>query len=142
MNTATAIVFDPTGYRLPESQRRPLRWSLYVGYLALTAGIFHGLAQALSYANIDILQYFPALKSYYQGLTAHGVANALIFTFSFSNGFLPLMTARALSKKLVPWLLWGSFGLLAAGNVLVIWREHQLGLQRGKAKPMIDPKGG
>ena len=29
-----------------------------------------------------------------------------------------------------------------AGNVLVIWREHQLGLQRGKAKPMIDPKGG
>ncbi len=115
------IVFDTAGYRLPENQHKPIRWAIYIGYLALTAGIFHGLAQALSYANIDILAYFPALKSYYQGLTAHGVANALIFTFSFSNGFLPLMTARALSQKLVSWLLWTSFVLLALGNVLVIY---------------------
>ena len=115
------IVFDPAGYQLSESQRKPIRWAIYVGYIALTAGIFHGLAQALSYAGIDILGYFPALKSYYQGLTAHGVANALIFTFSFSNGFLPLMTARALSQKLVSWMLWASFILLALGNVLVIY---------------------
>ena len=119
--TATATVLNPTGYHLPENQRKPIRWAIYVGYLALTAGIFHGLAQALSYANIDILQYFPALQSYYQGLTAHGVANALIFTFSFSNGFLPLMTARALARRLVGWLLWASFGTLVAGNVLVIY---------------------
>ncbi|NNE45853.1 MAG: cytochrome C oxidase subunit I [Rhodothermales bacterium] len=116
-----AIVFDPSGFKLPENQRRPLLWAMYIGYAALTAGIFHGLAQSLSYAGIDILGYFPFLKSYYQGLTAHGVANALIFTFSFSNGFLPLMTARALSKKLVDWMLWLSFGLLALGNVLVIY---------------------
>ena len=32
--------------------------------------------------------------------------------------------------------------LVIAGNVLVIWREHRLGLRRGKAKPLIDPKGG
>src|SRR5690606_488456 len=121
MATPTASVFNPTGYELPESQRRPIRWALYVGYLALTAGIFHGLSQALSYANIDILPYFPFLKSYYQGLTAHGVANALIFTFSFANGFLPLMTARALSRRLVSSLLWISFGLLVAGNVLVVY---------------------
>jgi cytochrome c oxidase subunit 1 len=120
-NHATATVFDPSGFRLPESQMRPIRWALYIGYAALTAGIFHGLAQALSYANVDILKYFPALRSYYQGLTAHGVANALIFTFSFSNGFLPLMTARALSKKLHGGLLWASFALLALGNVLVIF---------------------
>ncbi len=115
------IVFDPSGFQLPENQLKPIRWAIYLGYLALTAGIFHGLAQALSYANIDIMAYFPALRSYYQGLTAHGVANALIFTFSFSNGFLPLMTARALSQKLESWLLWGSFALLALGNVLVIY---------------------
>lgn len=121
MATATASVFNPTGYQLPEAQRRPIRWALYIGYLALTAGIFHGLAQALSYADIDILKYFPFLKSYYQGLTAHGVANALIFTFSFSNGFLPLMTARALSLRLVSSLLWASFGLLVAGNILVAY---------------------
>lgn len=118
---STAVVSNRAPFRLPDSQHRPLLWSLYVGYLALTAGIFHGLAQALSYANIDILSYFPALKSYYQGLTAHGVANALIFTFSFSNGFLPLMTARALSRKLNGGLLWGSFASLVLGNLLVIF---------------------
>ncbi|MGD8414622.1 MAG: cbb3-type cytochrome c oxidase subunit I, partial [Candidatus Latescibacterota bacterium] len=117
----TPIVLEPTGFQLPEDQRRPIRWAIYIGYLALTAGVFHGLAQALSYANIDILKYFPALQSYYQGLTAHGVANVLIFTFSFSNGFLPLMTARATSQRLVSSLLWGSFACLALGNVLVIY---------------------
>ncbi len=121
MATITPTVFDPKGFFLAGNDRRVLSWTLYVGYAALTAGIFHGLAQALSYANIDILQYFPALKSYYQGLTAHGVANALIFTFSFSNAFLPLLTARALSKKLNSALLWTSFGLLVAGNILVIY---------------------
>jgi cytochrome c oxidase subunit 1 len=121
MSAVTSTVFDPSGYRLPEMQRRILRWTLYIGYAALTAGIFHGLAQALSYAKIDILRYFPFLRSYYQGLTAHGVANVLIFTFSFSNAFLPLMTARALSRNLDIRLLWASFGALLLGNLLTAY---------------------
>jgi cytochrome c oxidase subunit I len=121
MSTSTSIVFDSTGFTLPVDQRRVIRWTLYIGYAALLAGVFHGLAQALSYANIDILQYFPGLRGYYQGLTVHGVANVLIFTFSFSNGFLPLMVARALSRPLVPSLLWASFGALALGNLLTIY---------------------
>ncbi|NRB20020.1 MAG: DMT family transporter [Rhodobacteraceae bacterium] len=32
--------------------------------------------------------------------------------------------------------------LVIAGNGLVIWRESRLGVVRGKARPMIDPKGG
>jgi cytochrome c oxidase subunit I len=119
--TPTPIVVDPAGFQLPESQNRTLRWTIYIGYVALTAGIFHGLAQALSYANIDILRFFPGLKGYYQGLTAHGVANAIVFTFAFSNGFLPLMTARALSRPLVGWLVDASFAALLAGNLLVIY---------------------
>ena len=118
---ATPTVVDPAGYALPEAQKRWLRWTIYVGYLALTAGIFHGLAQALSYANVDILRFFPGLKGYYQGLTAHGVANALIFTFAFSNGFLPLVTARALSRPLVDGLVKAVFLVLVAGNLLVIY---------------------
>jgi cytochrome c oxidase subunit I len=117
----TSIVLDPTGYHLPVDQRRIIRWTIYIGYFALVAGVFHGLAQALSYAGIDILRFFPGLRGYYQGLTVHGVANVLIFTFSFSNGFLPLMTARALSRPLVPWLLYGSFGTLLLGNLLTIY---------------------
>jgi cytochrome c oxidase subunit I len=117
----SSIVVDPAGFQLPLDQRRIIRWTLYVGYFALVAGVFHGLAQALSYAGIDILRFFPGLRGYYQGLTVHGVANVLIFTFSFSNGFLPLMTARALSRPLVPSLLYSSFAALVAGNLLTIY---------------------
>jgi cytochrome c oxidase subunit 1 len=117
----TPTVLDPTGFALPDAQKAWLRWTIYIGYVALTAGIFHGLAQALSYANVDILKFFPGLRGYYQGLTAHGVANAIVFTFAFSNGFLPLMTARALGRPLTPWLLQGSFALLLLGNLLVIY---------------------
>ena len=115
------MVYDPGGYELDEDQKRVIRWTIYVGYIALLAGIFHGLAQALSYAKIDILGYFPGLRGYYQGLTAHGIANAIIFTFSFANGFLPLMTARATGRQLLRSLLWLSFGLLVLGNLLVIY---------------------
>lgn len=115
------VVADPRGFELPGGQKRLIRWTVYVGYFALFAGVAHGLAQALSYANVNILQYFPALRSYYQGLTAHGVANALFFTFAFSNAFLPLMTARALGLPLrrgfLHWTLW----TLVAANVLVVY---------------------
>jgi cytochrome c oxidase subunit I len=121
MSTSTSIVVDPGGFILPRDQRRVIRWTLYIGYIALVAGVFHGLAQALSYANIDILRFFPGLRGYYQGLTVHGVANVLIFTFSFSNGFLPLMVARAVSRPLLPSLLWASFAALLIGNLMVIY---------------------
>ncbi len=121
MSALTSTVIDPGGYELPASHKRALRWMLYIGYAALTAGVFHGLANALSYAQIDIIGTFPGLRSYYQGLTAHGVANVLIFTFSFSNGFLPLMTARALSRPLDGRVLWASFATLVIGNVLTIY---------------------
>lgn len=124
MSTSTAghhIVVDPSGYRVPATQRRFLRWTIYVGFIALAAGVAHGLAQALSYAGINILQYFPFLKSYYQGLTAHGVANALILTFAFGNGFLPLLTARALSRPMNTGLVVASFVTLVLGNILTAW---------------------
>lgn len=31
--------------------------------------------------------------------------------------------------------------LVVAGNILVIWREHQLGLERAKVRSVTDPKG-
>ncbi|MGE5092785.1 MAG: cbb3-type cytochrome c oxidase subunit I [Bacillota bacterium] len=114
-------VVDPNGYDVAEGDRRVLRWTIYLGYAALTAGIFHGLANALSYAKIDIIGYFPGLKTYYQGLTAHGVANVLIFTFAFSNAFLPLMTGRSLGKPLSGGFLRATLLTLVAGNVLVIY---------------------
>ena len=118
---STYTVTDSTGFELPADQRRVLRWIIYIGYLALVAGVFHGLANALAYAKVDILRFFPQLKGYYQGLTAHGVANVLVFTFSFSNGFLPLMVARALGRPLNLKLLWACFAALLLGNVLTVY---------------------
>jgi hypothetical protein len=60
---ATPTVLDPSGFELPAADRRWLRWTIYIGYVALTAGIFHGLAQALSYANIDIRNSFRASRA-------------------------------------------------------------------------------
>jgi len=118
---SSIVVQDRSGYEVPANQRAMLRWMIYIGYAALAAGVAHGLAQALSYAGINILQYFPGLNSYYQGLTAHGVANALIMTFAFSNGFLPLLTARALSRPMNTGLVASSLATLLLGNVLVIY---------------------
>ena len=115
------IAVDPHGFDLPLDQRRWLRWTIYIGYAALVAGVFHGLAQALSYARIDILRFFPGLKGYYQGLTAHGAANVLTFTFAFANGFLPLTTARGLGRPLNRGLLIATFATLLLGNLLTIY---------------------
>lgn len=121
MASLTSVVLRPEGYDLPVGQRRVLRWTIYIGYAALVAGVFHGLANALSYAGISILGWFPGLATYYQGLTAHGVANVLFFTFTFANAFLPLMTARALARPLNSGLLWACFITLLLGNVLTIY---------------------
>jgi cytochrome c oxidase subunit 1 len=118
---AAYTVMDPSAFEMPAEQRRALRWTIYIGYAALVAGVFHGLAQALAYAKIDILRFFPELRGYYQGLTAHGVANVLTFTFAFANGFLPLLTARALGRRLNGALLWACFASLLIGNVLTIY---------------------
>jgi len=113
-----SVVADPGGFSLPDSQKRLIRWTMYIGFAALVAGVAHGFAQALSYAGIDILASFPKLRSYYQGLTVHGVANALVLTFAFSNGFLPLLTARACGRKLNQPLVVSTFVLMLVGVLM------------------------
>ena len=39
MAARTPVVQSPSGYDLPDSQRRALRWTLYIGYAALIAGV-------------------------------------------------------------------------------------------------------
>jgi cytochrome c oxidase subunit 1 len=112
------VVFDPRGFTFPERQRRALTWSMFIAIVAMFAGVAHGFAQAMSYAGVNVLKSFPGLRSYYQGLTVHGVAQALLLTFAFSNGFLPMMTARALSRPLNTPLVYGTFGAMLTGVLL------------------------
>ncbi len=119
-----AVVHDPSGFRLSNEQTTLIRWFIYLAFTLLIAGIFHGFAQSLSYAGIDVMGWFPGLSNYYQGLTVHGVLNVLVFTFGFSNGFLSLTTARGLNRPLNYPLLFASFwtfflGIAFAGYAML-----------------------
>lgn len=116
-----SIVHDPSGFALPSSQRAAIRWFVYIGFGAMGIAVIHGFAQALNYAGINILTWFPGLQSYYQGLTIHGVFNALILTFAFTNGFLALTTARGLGRPLHGPLLQASLWTLILGVLLSGW---------------------
>ena len=117
MSTSVVQAPDAT-FRLPGDQRALVRWNVYIGFAALAVAVLNGMGQALNYAGIDILSWFPGMQTYYQGLTVHGVLNVIVFTFAFSNGFLALTTARALNRELHGGLLHGAFWSMAGGTVL------------------------
>lgn len=110
---------------LPE-QMRAIRWQLYVGFIGLAIGGYAGLLQALERilpASAGTTLYQDSqLKSYYQGLTLHGVLLALVFTFSFGNSFLSFTTMRGFERRLASTaLVQGSFWLMVAGVILAAY---------------------
>ncbi|HEY7535842.1 MAG TPA: cbb3-type cytochrome c oxidase subunit I [Thermodesulfobacteriota bacterium] len=88
-------------------------WHWYIAFAALFVGLFFGLRQSLARAGI------LARYDYYQGLTIHGVLNALVFTIFFIAGFLYLATEVSLKRQLRSYrLAWLSFWILLAGTLL------------------------
>ena len=93
---------------------------LVVALVALFGGVVLGLFQALEHAGVDLYpRLLPVIKSYYHGLSLHGVLNVLVFTTFFISGFLQFITARALNTPL--WsrsLAWATFWVMTGGLVL------------------------
>ena len=91
-----------------------------IALIALFVGVVTGLFQALSHAGVNLYpQLTPVVASYYQGLTLHGVMNALVWTTFFICGFLPFVATRALGMPLASCrLAWGTYGLMTGGLVL------------------------
>lgn len=105
----------------PAEQMRPIRWQLYVGLLGLAIGGYIGLLQALERIGIDLYRA-SQLKTYYQGLTLHGVLLVLVFTFAFGNSFSQYMTMRGFQRPLASTaLVHGSFWLGLAGLILAAY---------------------
>ncbi len=105
---------------LDVDQRKWIRRQLYLAFAGLAVGVLMGLLQVLERLNIDLYDEVQ-LQSYYQGLTMHGVATAIVFTFTFSNAFLALATARGLGRPLASTnLVIGSFVTAALGLVLAL----------------------
>jgi cytochrome c oxidase subunit I len=115
---STPIVAESSGFELPESQLRTIKWNIYFGFIVLSVGVIFGLDQALNYARVDLIKHYPIVHSYYQGLTIHGVLNALVLTSAFANGFVALTTARGLGRKLNDSLLTLALWLLIVGTIM------------------------
>jgi cytochrome c oxidase subunit 1 len=91
-----------------------------VALVALFGGVVTGALQALEHAGVNLYPWVaPLIKSYYHGLSLHGVLNVLVWTTFFICGFLPFIAARALATPLAsPKLGWLTFWLMTAGLVL------------------------
>jgi cytochrome c oxidase subunit 1 len=80
-------------YELTKSDKKFIGWHIFFAVTALTIGSLFGPLQALEHAGINLypkLDFlfveFNGVNSYYQGLTLHGVLNALIWTTFFITG--------------------------------------------------------
>ena len=88
------------------------------GLVALLVGALLGPFQAWNYGGIDLYALLPFLKSYYQGLTLHGVLNALVFTTFFNAAVLFYLPVRELGVRPAMTWMWASFGVGVAGLVI------------------------
>lgn len=91
-----------------------------IGMTALSVGILIGILQGFEHAGFNFYPLLePALKSYYQGLTIHGVLNALVWTTFFIVGFFTLAITRSLGRPLrYPVVNWIGFWVMTVGLIL------------------------
>ncbi len=95
------LITEPT-YQVTKEEKRFIGLHLFFAILALSIGSLFGPLQAFQYSGLDLYPYIePIFKSYYQGLTLHGVLNALVWTTFFITGFLTLTIIKGLKRPLV-----------------------------------------
>ena len=83
----------------------------------LILGIYHGLMQVLYRAGIIHSSRFLGLE-YFQGLTLHGVVNAIVFTTFFAVAFGYAVIRYYLGRPLNMKVAWLSFALMIVGTLL------------------------
>ncbi|MFN0070293.1 MAG: b(o/a)3-type cytochrome-c oxidase subunit 1 [Chloroflexota bacterium] len=106
-----------------EKVNRLVSGYLIVAISALSVGMLLGMLQGLEHAGINLYPYLqPIIRTYYQGLTLHGVLNALVWTTFFICGFLTFVTTRSLNQPL-KWLklAWATFWVMVIGVLLAAW---------------------
>ena len=88
-------------YEITPKEKKFISLHLFFAIFALTLGSMFGPLQAFEHAGWDFYPYLkPLFKSYYQGLTLHGVLNALVWTTFFITGFLTLTVTHGLKRPL------------------------------------------
>jgi cytochrome c oxidase subunit I len=106
--------------QVSKSLKHLLYWELAIPIALLSIGIYHGLMQTI-YRSGAIQQTSFAKLDYYQGLTLHGVINALVLTSFFAVAFGHACMAFFLKKEPNKNVAWISFALMTLGTVLAAW---------------------
>ena len=107
-------------YEVSQADKRFIGLHLLVATISLFVGVLFGPLQALEHSGLDLYPYIkPLFKSYYQGLTIHGVLNALVWTTFFITGFLTLTVVYGLKRPLrYPKLNRVGFWVMVVGLVM------------------------
>src|SRR4029079_15211717 len=103
--------------QISKSLKRLIYWQLGIPIALLSIGIYHGLMQTIYRAGVLQQSAFAHLD-YYQGLTLHGVINAVVLTTFFAVAFGHATIAyyfKTEPNKIVSWL---SFWLMVVGTGL------------------------
>src|SRR3954464_2141287 len=86
----------------------------------LVFGIYHGLMQVIYRAGV-IHESSMAKLDYYQGLTLHGVINAVVLTSFFAVAFGHATIAFYFKREPHKWVAWLSFWLMTIGTLMAAW---------------------
>jgi cytochrome c oxidase subunit 1 len=88
-------------YDLSPDEKKFVGQHILIAIAALLVGSLMGPLQAFQFSGLDLYPYLePVIQNYYQGLTLHGVLNALVFTTFFIMGFTNLTTMKGLGRSL------------------------------------------
>lgn len=100
--------------------KRIIFLELAIPVAMLTIGVYHGLMQTVYRAGV-LKQASFAKLDYYQGLTLHGVINAIVLTTFFAVAFGHVTMAFYFKKEPNKKLMWLSFWLMLIGTVMAAW---------------------
>ncbi len=106
--------------RLDGAQRMVVLLLLIIPTVLLILGIYHGLLQVLYRAGLIRSVGFFGLQ-YYQGLTLHGVINALVFTTYFEVAFGYVVVSYFLRRGFNPAVTWSAFLLMLIGTLMAAY---------------------
>lgn len=112
--TCLSLVTLPLGWVVPT----PREAMILVG-----AGLLGGVGQIL-------------LTSAYRFADA-----SLVAPFDYASMLFALGFGYFLFDEVPTWTMLGGAALVVAAGILIIWRERQLGLQRGRARRSMTPQG-
>ena len=106
--------------QISRSLKRLIYWELGIPIALLTIGIYHGLMQTIYRSGVIHESHFAKLD-YYQGLTLHGVINAVVLTSFFAVAFGHATITFYLKREPNKKVAWLSFWMMTIGTGLAAW---------------------